>query len=211
MLARPAYKNFQVQDKGRPMGGLAMIIPKNIRKHTTILKSLSWRIQPVVIKVGNKSNLIINSYFPTDPRTLGGQNIELENVLAQISNVIHSTSFNCLYLIGDINCNFIRNVKRVREFMNKTNLYSVWREFPIDFTHIYQKEDGICHVNTIDHFLTLENSKDNILDAGVLHMVQHQSDHEPIYMVVKCASDKLPSEEKYSENIQMQKTEMESS
>ena len=208
MLARPAYKNFQVQDKGRPMGGLAMITPKNIRKHTTILKSLSWRIQPVVIKVGNKSNLIINSYFPTDPRTLGGQNIELENVLAEISNVIHSTSFNCLYLIGDINCNFIRNsshVETVRDFMNKTNLYSVWREFPIDFTHSYQKEDGICHVNTIDHFLTLESSKDNILDAGVLHMVQNQSDHEPIYMVVKCASDKLQSEEKNSENIQMPK------
>ena len=69
VLARPAYKNFQVQDKGRPMGGLAMIIPKNIRKHTTILTSLSWRIQPVVIKVGNKKSI----YFPQ--KLLKRQNI----------------------------------------------------------------------------------------------------------------------------------------
>ena len=94
VLAKPAFKNFQVQNTGRPMGGLATIIPKNFRKLVTILRSQSWRIQPLLLKFQGKSYLIINSYFPTDPRTVGGRNEELEVVLAEIRNLINSTKFN---------------------------------------------------------------------------------------------------------------------
>ena len=63
VLAKPAFKNFQVQNTGRPMGGLATIIPKKFRKLITILGSQSWRIQPLLLKFQGKSYLIINSYF----------------------------------------------------------------------------------------------------------------------------------------------------
>ena len=187
VLAKPAYKNFKVQDKGRPMGGLATIIPKGWRKNTTILKSQSWRIQPLLIKVNMKSFLVLNSYFPTDPRTMGGENIELENVLAELSTIISSTNFDSLYLVGDLNCNFLRNsshVECVKTFMNDCNMYSLWRDFPVDFTHVFENENR-CFSNTIDHILTLSRSSDEVVDAGVLHLVENMSDHEPIYVVIK--------------------------
>ena len=73
VIAKPAYKNFQIQDTGRPKGGLATIFPKCIRKHITVLKSKSWRIQPFLIEFNKKKYLVINSYFPTDPRTMRGE------------------------------------------------------------------------------------------------------------------------------------------
>ena len=159
VLAKPAFKNFHVQNTGRPMGGLAIIIPKGWRKNTTILNCQSWRIQPMIIKVQLKKILIIYTYFPVDPRTVGGESIELENVLAEISNLINSTNFDSLHLVGDLNCDFLRNsshVKAIKNFMTRLNFYSVWRDYPIDFTHTFQKEDGNCYINTLDHILTLK-------------------------------------------------------
>ena len=188
VLAKPAYKNFDIQDKGRLMGGLATIIPKGWRKHTTILNSQSWRIQPLLIKFKRKSCLIINSYFPTDTRTVNGEINELENVLAEISTLIGSTYFDSLYLVGDLNCNFLRNtnhVETVKAFKSKLNLFTLWRDFPVDFTHTFQNENQECFINTLDHILTLERSNSDVVDAGVLHLVENMSDHEPIYAVLK--------------------------
>ena len=139
VLAKPAYKNFNVQDTGRPMGGLATIIPKGWRKNVTILNSQSWRIQPLILKLKSKSFLIINSYLPTDPRTVNGENVELVNVLAEISNIISSNTFDSLYLLGDLNCNFLRkssHVKYVAEFLQNMNMHTLWTDYPVDFTHI---------------------------------------------------------------------------
>ena len=123
VLAKPAFKNFNVQDKGRPKGGLATIIPKGWRKKTTILKCQSWRIQPLIIKIKSKQFLIINSYFPVDPKTIGADISELENVLAEISHLIGSTNYDSLHLLGDLNCSFLRNsshVEKNQEFYVKT-------------------------------------------------------------------------------------------
>jgi exonuclease III len=198
VLVKPAYKNFNVQDMGRPMGGLATIIPKGWRKNTTILSSQSWRIQPLLIKLKKKSILVINSYFPTDPRTVGGENIELENVLAEISNIISSNHFDSLYLVGDLNCNFLRNsshVETTKEFMTNLNMYSLWRDFPVDFTHTFQNENKECFMNTLDHILTLTGSSSNVVDAGVLHLVENMSDHEPIYTVIKVEHEAATDDE----------------
>ena len=165
------------------MGGLATIIPKGWSNYTTILSIQSWRIQPLLTKVNKKSFLVINSYFLTDPRTIGGGNIELENVLAEISSIISSNNFDSVYLVGDFNCNFLRNsshVESVKTFMTNLNFHSLWRDFPVDFTHTFENENG-CYINTIDHILTLKRSSDDIVDAGVLHLLDNMSDHGPIY------------------------------
>ena len=129
--------------------------------------------------MNKKSILVLNSYFPTDPRTLGGANIELENVLAEISSIISSTHFDSLYLVGDLNSNFLRNsshVECVKTFMTDCNVYSLWRDFPVDFTHMFENENR-CFTNTIDHILTLIRSSDDVVDVGVLHLVDNMSDH----------------------------------
>ena len=62
----PAYKNFHVQDAGRPRGGLSIILPKELRKCVKFIKCESWRIQPILININNVKYLIIKTYFPTD-------------------------------------------------------------------------------------------------------------------------------------------------
>ena len=55
VLAIPAYKNFHVQDSGRPMGGLATIIPKDFRKYITILPANTWRLQPLKVQLNSET------------------------------------------------------------------------------------------------------------------------------------------------------------
>ena len=160
----------------------------------------SWRLQAVMIELNNKKYFVINTYFPTDPKNVTGENIELENVLAEIRNLLVSNQFNYVYVVGDINCDFIRNtvhVKTVQEFMNSTNLYSLWSDNPVDFTYSCENGNGDSFFKVLDHILTLTNSKEQIMTSGVLHLVDNMSDHEPIYAVIKVEEDNLGrSEEK---------------
>ena len=119
---------------------------------------------------------------------IGGENVELESVLGEISNLINSTKFDSFHLVGDLNCEFLRNsshVETIKEFMSRNNMYSLWRDYQVDFTHTFQKEDGNCFMNTLDHILTLSKLSIDVVDAGVIHHIDNMSDHEPIYAVIK--------------------------
>ena len=52
---------------------------------------------------------------------------------------------------------------------------------------MFEKENGVFSLSTIDHFLTLKRSKGKIFDAGVLHHVDNLSDHELIYAILDVA------------------------
>ena len=65
VIAKPATKDFNLQHKGRPRGGLAIIVPKGLRKSIKLINSTSWRIQPIIIEIDGKRLLLINCYFPT--------------------------------------------------------------------------------------------------------------------------------------------------
>ena len=84
-------------------------------------------------------------------------------------------------------------------------MYTVWRDFQIDFTHSFMKETGECYMHTLDHFLTLQCSQENVIDAGVLHLVKNQSDHEPIFIVIKCGNKKPVTQVKKPDPIHVPK------
>ena len=202
VLAKPAFKNFENQNTGRPMGGLAVIIPKHLRKCTKVINCDSWRLQPVLFNCGGKQILIINSYFPTDPKTIAGENQELVSTLAELVNILETTTFDTLYLAGDINTEFMRrtsHVQAVRDFMLRCNLVSLWDYYEADFTHTFERESGEIYHNTIDHILTLKRSMGTIVTAGVLHNVANMSDHEPVYAVIKV--DHVPKKEASEEQV----------
>ena len=75
-------------------------------------------------------------------------------------------------------------METIQDFMERLDMYSMWRDYPIDFTHTFQKEDGNCYMNTLDHILTWSRLHINVVDAGVIHHVDNMSDHEPIYAVI---------------------------
>ena len=92
-----------------------MVIPKHMRKCSTLINCESWRLQPVLFEIGQKKLLIINSYFPTDPKTINSENQELMATLAITTNILDTTTFNSVYLAGDLNASVLRNTSHVQE------------------------------------------------------------------------------------------------
>ena len=188
VLAKPANKDFAVQDKGRPRGGLAMIVPKYVRKYIKIIDCDSWRIQPVILQIQQTKYLIINTYFPTDQKTNEENCPELEDCLSTLSNIMEMTQFDHLIFLGDLNFEVSRNsghAKLLKEFLIRKNMFSAWQDFPIDFTYSFEAENKAPVFNILDHLVFLKRSKSILLDAGVIHLVENQSDHEVIYAVVQ--------------------------
>ena len=201
VISKPAFKNFEVQNKGRPRGGLSIIIPKYLRKSVKIVSCKSWRIQILEINLTKEKYLLINSYFPNDARGVDDNCDELEDCLAQIGSAIQTQNCDNYFLLGDLNAEFLRNsshVNFVKQFLDRHNMFSVWEDYEIDFTYCFEAEDGISHVKTLDHIATLERSRANVTSAGgVIHHIENLSDHEPIYLTYCISNESIKHEREY--------------
>ena len=184
---------------GRPKNGMFIGIPNDIKEHVTDVSPSHWRIQAILLEVSDCKILLINSYFPTDPRIQDFDTEELLTTLQAINGVIENTSFDTLLLTGDLNSDFSRNtrfVTIVKQFIDDHNLNLAWNTYPVDHTHI-SEIDGKSFTSTIDHFAFSKSLDDKIEDAGVLYLPGNTSDHHPIYCTIqeKClkAQSKIPS------------------
>ena len=185
LVINPAVKNGH--DKGRPKNGMFIAIPESIKSCVTDVSPNSWRIQAVTILFGNRKVLLINSYFPTDPRRPDADEAELLEVLGHIQNVIRSNAFDSLLWAGDINADFARNSSHsnlVNDWVLDLGLSKSWEHFEVDFTHCHEQLD-VSHVSVLDHFFWSESLGESIVDAGVLHLPANKSDHSPIYFVAE--------------------------
>ena len=120
-----------------------------------------YRVQVVLTKT--ESNiLVLNTYFPTDPRTSQFDDSELKEVLEVIRSVIETCGTRHVIWGGDINADVLRmsgHVKAITEFMESLSLRWYWDKYEIDFTHCYEI-NGTSHTNTLDHwFWTSELNK----------------------------------------------------
>ena len=146
VISKPAFKNFEVQNRGRPKGGLSIIVPKSLRKSVKIVSFKSWRIQGIEIHERNMKYLVINSYFPNDSRENNDECQELEDCLTQISSVIQSSGCDHYFLLGDLNAELLRNsnhVNFVKNFLTQNRMFSVWEHILIDFTYSFEAENAM--------------------------------------------------------------------
>ena len=153
-------------------------------------KKPSWRIQALTLSSQTSTTLLINSYFPVDPKTNNFNEDELNETLQVISRVIEENACHSVLFLGDINCDFRRNnrfVHIIQSFLLEQNLVKAWEKFQIDFTH-FQENNDISHVSMIDHFFWNGAIDPNVLDAGVIHHPDNMSDHSPIYCSIDMES-----------------------
>ena len=187
VLSVPAFKNFSVHNRGRPQGGLSIIIPKVLRKHTKIIKCDSWRIQPILLNFNSVEYLIINSYFPTDKREENLSSPELEETLGCISSIISTNESRHICLLGDLNSDFLRNtahVKAVRNFLDTTKLLKCIDIFSGEFSHTFEREN-VTYTSLVDHITFSPEMHKLVLDSGVIHSPENQSDHECVFAKVR--------------------------
>ena len=180
-IIKPAVK--QTLDNGRPKNGMFIAIPNAFKNMLNDVSPAFWRLQAATVDCSSSRIIIINSYFPVDPRTKTFNDSELLETLQHIRNILETNVFNHILWTGDINADFIRrtgHVKIVKEFIDDFSFKASWDKYHVDFTH-HHEVNGQSSTSTIDHFFWNAELDGNILDAGVIHHPSNMSDHSPIY------------------------------
>ena len=131
----PAIKSSDHISTGRPSGGLCIFWRRALNNVIKIIKHPdSTRVQAIDF-LGKY--LIINTYFPTDPRTPNFDDFILLKCLQDIKWYFDTYPNYVPLIAGDLNSDFSRNtrfVNIVREFMRVHNLVTVWSSNYADFT-----------------------------------------------------------------------------
>ena len=73
---------------GRPKNGMFIAVPGDLKAYVTDVSPHHARIQAIVLSMKTKI-LIINSYFPTDPKTTEFDTTELLSTLSSIESVMN--------------------------------------------------------------------------------------------------------------------------
>ena len=193
----PATKQTNVVSSGRPTGGLALFWRKSIQNLVKVkLHPTSSRVHAVEFM---SNYLIINCYFPVDPKTANFDDFNLLSCLQDIQWYIDSHPNHTVVLAGDFNADLSRNtrfVNIIRDFMMNNSLVTAWSSFPVDYTFCHnQVRNGtnIVSTSTIDHFMVNSDKLGLIEEALVLHTGDNLSVHEPIFMSLNVESYQKPT------------------
>ena len=139
-----AYKPDNRVCRGRGKGGLATIWEKSLTKYVSKIKCKNFRLQGTKFSFPSGALVVINTYFPCDPRTNNFDDAELLNVLAEIQYLIENSNTSSVLLAGDLNSHFNRNTRFtniVKTFFEERSLNIFWEtisdkiEIP-DYTHL---------------------------------------------------------------------------
>ena len=111
MFITPAHKAASQVTRGRRKGGLVTMWKKGLTKYVSKVHCLNFRIQATKFKLPAGPVLVVNSYFPCDPRTENFDDSELVTLLSELRSVIQSSNCNNVLLAGDLNCHFERQTR----------------------------------------------------------------------------------------------------
>ena len=196
MYIVPAFKDQSQVSKGRGIGGLATLWDKCLTKYVSQIKCTSYRLQATKFSFPSGSLLVLNTYFPCDPRNNNFNEDELLELLAEIKHVMNSQVCTFNLVLGDLNSHFSRNTRFttiIKDFFNDINFIIFWENVddvpghvihPVDFTH-QQVNNGLTSVSIIDHFISNVPLYDIVKEAGVIHHGENPSNHSPIYVSIQ--------------------------
>ena len=179
---------------------------KNITKYVSKVQCNNYRLQATKFSFPSRPILLINCYFPCDPRTENFNDCEVVGLLADLQSVIRQVQNVEVLLAGDLNCHFQRQSRfsiMVKDSLADLGLTIVWQNpdsnpqhsiQALDYTHCSVTR-GVASYSTIDHFVTSPGIFNAISDAGVIHSQENTSNHSAIYMKVKIGDLNLATEE----------------
>ena len=108
MFIVPAHKENQQVNRGRGKGGLATLWDKSLTKYVSLVKCSNFRLQATKFEFPTGSLLLLNSYFPCDPRQVNFNETELLTLLADMKNILLQEKCIFNLILGDLNCHFLR-------------------------------------------------------------------------------------------------------
>ena len=182
------YLKSAVMDSmhGRPRNGMFIAVPLEIKENVKDVSPNHWRIQAVVINTINSKILVINSYFPNDPKSNDFDTSDLLTTLEAINQILNTAQFDHLIWAGDLNADFDRHTKftsLIEQYVDAKRLKRSWDKFHADYTHAVDS-GGRTFTSVIDHFHWSSEIDNNMVDASALYLPQNMSDHCPVYRVL---------------------------
>ena len=103
MFIVPASKNISQVTTGRGSGGLATMWDKSLTKYVSQVECQSVRLQATKFSLPCGSLLLLNTYFPCDPRVNNFEDDELLELLAEIKSTMSNqlcTYNQLLHILG---------------------------------------------------------------------------------------------------------------
>ena len=162
-------------------------VPKEIKGNVKDISPNHWRTQAVIVHTLECDILLINSYFPTDPKTLNFDAADLLSTLDAINEILNTNKFDHVVWAGDLNADFHRNSKFtliIDQFIKERYLLRSWDKVEVDFTHAAEN-NGKTFTSILDNFCWNAGMDNSVVDAGVLHLPQNMSDHSPVFFIIK--------------------------
>ena len=198
--------------RGRGKGSLVTMWRKGLTKYVSKIKCANFRIQATKFTFPSGPVLVINSYFPCDPRTDIFDDSELTTLLADLRSAIQSSECNNVLLAGDLNSHFDRQSRftnivadgqahlgLVLMWQNTDNNPEHWIQ-PVDYTYL-SVSNNVASCSTIDHFGTSSRLYSAVEEAGVIHSGENLSNHSAIYLKIKLGEIELSMEESKREKM----------
>ena len=161
----------------------------------TGVNSSTFRMQALKFNIPGNTFLLLNSYFPCDPRNESCDNAELLEVLGDMRSIILSSNCNQVILAGDLNCHFARQnnfTSTISDCLESLNLIPIWENtdndpdhliHPVDYTFL-NLANNVISSSILDHFCTSPLLYKAIKEAGVIHGSDNLSNHSAIYMKI---------------------------
>ena len=196
MFIVPAAKDSTQVSRGRAKGWLATLWKKSLTKYVSKVKCSNFRLQATKFGLPSGDILVINSYFPCDPRTDNFDDTELVNLLADLRSTIEQSECLNVMIAADLNCHFARYTRftnHVQDSLQDLNLTILWQNpdgnpdhsiEDVSYTHC-SVVNKVAHYSTIDHFATSRRVFDDIIEAGVIHSGENLSNHSAIFIKIK--------------------------
>ena len=118
---------------------------KGLTKYATKIDSNNFRILATKFTFSSGNLLVVNSYFPCDPRVEKFDEEELITLLADIKTVIEKSDCASVLLAGDLNSDFSRQThftELVEDHLTELGLKIFWqntgnrcdKSFDVDYT-----------------------------------------------------------------------------
>ena len=165
----------ELQRRGRPFGGCAILWKRNLNLEITPVNSTSPRICAVEVKSNIFKVMLITVYMPNDNDL---NNDLYGDVLSEISSIICNYEHDII-ISGDLNVDFTRtnsqNLELLKQFSNIEELECV----TLNITHNnFTREDKLGSRSFIDHVIINKNV--SYSELKVLYNGNNLSDHNPV-------------------------------
>lgn len=163
---------------GRPYGGLAFIVKKNLMcKIKIVLRDP--RLFAIIIESGNKNTLIINTYFPVNNR----QNDQLISLYFGKLNALLTDHSGSFVIMGDFNISSLHNnFNELTQFCHDNSSTMLDTELLPTSTKTFTSK-GNGHFSWIDHIIVSNDLVSNN-NTVLVPRETSPSDHIPLFVKI---------------------------